>query len=163
MLCGITMDNKINWCFKIKEGLKIAEPNERLSKSYLENAKSSLLRAEKDLSDGDLLWATVTIYYTEYYALYSFLQRIGIKCENHSCSILAVNFLLGEDKVRTINEHKEKRIDAQYYMKIDKEDKVKEMLKEAKIFVSYFDELVLNLSNKEIEEYRNKLSGEARR
>ena len=151
------MGNKLNWCFKLKDGLRIVEPNERLSKSYLEQAKASLLRAEKDLRDKDLLWATVTIYYAEYYALYSFLQRIGIKCENHACSILAVSFLLGEDKTKTINEHKDKRIDAQYYMKVDQEQKIELMLQEAKIFVSYFDELISNVSNKSVTGYRNKL------
>ncbi len=141
---------KLGWCFRLKDGLKIVEPNERLSKSYLEQAKSSLLRAEKDLNDNDLLWATVAIYYAEYYALYSFLQRIGIKCENHLCSILAVGLLLGGDKTETINQHKDKRIDAQYYMKVDQEIKVRIMLQEAKIFVSTFDECVSNLTENEI-------------
>mgnify|MGYP001568106353 FL=1 len=113
------MENKkLSWCFRLKDGLRMAEPNERLAKSYLEQAKSSLLRAEKDLNDKDLLWSTVAIYYAEYYALYSFLQRIGVKCENHACSILTVTLLLGEDKTKTINQHKSKRIDAQYYVKI---------------------------------------------
>jgi len=147
-------NKKLKWCWKIKEGFSVMEPNERLSDSYLEQAKSSLLRAEKDLDDKDFLWATVAIYYAEYYALYSFLQKIGIKCENHSCSILAVARLLGEDKVKTINLHKDKRIDAQYYMKTDQEPKIRLMLKEAKIFVSSFDELVSNLTEKEIKTYR---------
>lgn len=115
---------------------------------------SSLFRAEKNLQDKDLLWATVAIYYSEYYALYSFLQRIGIKCENHACSILAVELLLGEDKTQTINFHKDKRIDAQYYMKTDQEENIKTMLREAKIFVLKFDEIVSNLSEKEIENYK---------
>ena len=150
------MENKkLGWCFRLKGGLRIAEPNERLCKSYLEQAKSSLLRAEKDLNEGDLLWATVAIYYAEYYALYSFLQRIGIKCENHSCSILAVTFLLGEDKTKIINDHKDKRIDAQYYMKVGKENEVGKMLQEAKTFVSIFDELVSNLQQKDVDSYRN--------
>lgn len=56
------MENKqLKWCFKLKGGLRVVEPNERISKSYLEQAKSSLLRAEKDLNDKDLLWATVAI------------------------------------------------------------------------------------------------------
>lgn len=153
------MENKkLNWCFKLKDGLKIVEPNERLSKSYLEQAKSSLLRAEKDLKDKDLLWSTVAIYYAEYYALYSFLQRIGVKCENHTCSILAVTLLLGEDKTRTINLHKDKRIDAQYYMKVDHEIKIKLMLQEAKMFVSIFDEIVSNLTEDEIKDYRGIIS-----
>ena len=153
------MENKkLSWCFKLKDGLKVVEPNERLSKSYLEQAKSSLLRAEKDLNDKDFLWATVAIYYAEYYALYSFLQKIGVKCENHACSILAVAFLLGEDKTRTINLHKDKRIDAQYYIKVDQEIKIKAMLQEAKMFVADFDEVVSNLSEEDIKQYRENIS-----
>lgn len=151
------MENKkLRWCFK-RRWIKIVEPNERLSKSYLEQAKSSLLRAQKDFEDKDFLWASVAIYYAEYYALYSFLQKIGVKCENHSCLILATSFLLGEDKTKTINEHRDKRIDAQYYMKVDQENKIKIMLKEAKNFIASFDELVSSLSDKEIKRYRNKI------
>ena len=154
-MCGNTMQNKIlDWCFKLKDGLKIVESNERLSRAYLEQAKSSLLRAEKNLDDNDLLWSTVAIYYSEYYALYSFLQKIWVKCENHTCSILLVSLLLGEEKTKTINQHKSKRIDAQYYMKTDQESKIKIMLREAKLFVLSFDELVSGLSNKDIRKYR---------
>ena len=153
------MENKnLKGCFKIKDGIKIVEPNERLPKSYLEQAKSSLLRAKKDFEDKDLLWTTVAIYYAEYYALYSFLQRIRVKCKNHSCSILAAGILLGEEKIRIINEHKNKRIDAQYYIKIYPENKIKTMLIEAQDIISNFDELVSNLFDKEIKEYRDKLS-----
>ena len=159
MQCGDIMENKkLSWCFKLKDGLKVVEPNERLSKSYLEQAKSSLLRAEKDLNDKDFLWATVAIYYAEYYALYSFLQKIGVKCENHACSILAVTSLLGEDKTKTINLHKDKRIDAQYYIKVDQEIKIKAMLQEAKMFVADFDEVVSNLSEEGIKQYKENIS-----
>ncbi|MBI2673211.1 hypothetical protein HYX19_03045, partial [Candidatus Woesearchaeota archaeon] len=76
------MENKkLKWCFGLKDGLRTVEPSERLSESYLKEAKLSLERAEKNFNDGDLLWATVVIYYAEYYALYSFLQGIGVKCE----------------------------------------------------------------------------------
>ena len=56
------MNNKIKWCFKLKDGLRIREPSERLSKSYLKQAKLSLERAHKTLNDEDLLWTTVIIY-----------------------------------------------------------------------------------------------------
>lgn len=157
------MENRrLKWCFGLKDGLKIVEPNERLAKSYIHEAKLSLERAEKNFQDKDLLWTTVVIYYAEYYSLYSFLQRIGIKCENHSCSILAVLFVLGKEKTATIQHHKEKRIDAQYYMKIGKEKEVKQMLQEAKIFVSVFDELVSNLNEEEINSYRGILKKHAK-
>ena len=149
------MENKkLSWCFKLKDGLRIVEPNERLSRSYLEQAKSSLLRAEKDLNDKDFLWSTVTIYY----ALYSFLQRIGVKCENHVCSILAVTLLLWEEKTKTINKHKDKRIDAQYYMKFGQEAEIRSMLQEAKLFVSNYDNIISNLTENEVKEYRETIS-----
>ena len=44
-----------------------------------------------------------------------------------------------------------------YDMRVDKEEEVSRMLKEAKIFVSMFDEIVSNLSEEEIEVYRIKL------
>lgn len=149
--------DKRKWCFGLKDGLRIIEPNERLAKSYAQESKSSLERAEKNFNDRDLLWATVVIYYAEYYALYSFLQKIGIKCENHACSILAAGLLLGEEKTKTINEHKNKRIDAQYYMKVDKEEQVSIVLQEGKRFIAMFDNIVSNLSQKDIHELREKI------
>ena len=68
------MQNKLIWCTKIKEGLKLVQPNSDLSKSYTEQAKASLKRAQKNFEEDDLLWTTVVMYYAEYYALYSFLQ-----------------------------------------------------------------------------------------
>jgi len=150
-------NKKLKWCFGLKDGLQIIEQNERLAESYLEESRASLKRAEKNFEDNDLLWATVVVYYAEYYALYSFLQKIGIKCENHFCSILAATFLLGEGKIKTINEHKDKRIDAQYYMNVGKEEEVEQILQDAKKFVLIFDDLVSNLTQQEIEAYRNLL------
>ncbi len=149
--------NSLRWCFKLKDGLRVTEPNERLAKSYLEEAKLSLARAQKNFEDKDLLWTTVVLYYSEYYSLYSFLQRIGVKCENHLCSIIAAGFLLGESKIKVIMEHKDKRVDAQYYMKIGKENEVMQMLLDAKLFVSMFEEITLSISQEEIKDCRDKL------
>ena len=151
------MKKDIDWCLKLSDGLKITEPNENLAKSYLLESKSSLERAEKNFKDGDLLWTTVVVYYAEYYALYAFLQKIGLKCENHFCSILATTKILGEEKTKTINEHKYKRIDAQYYMRISKEAEVRQMLADAKIFISNFHELISNMNEKEIIQLRSKV------
>ena len=151
------MQNSLKWCFKLKDGLKFVEPDELLYKSYLNESKSSLNRANKDFLDGDLLWSSVIIYYADYYVLYSFLVRLGVKCEYDFCSILAVEKLLGEEKVRIINEHRIKRIDAQYYMKVGKDNELKEMLKESSLFVSNFEIFVSNLNNKDVEYYGKKL------
>ena len=157
MQCGENMPDKLKWCAKLKDGLKLIEPNQNLARSYLEQAKSSLKRAEKDMGEGDMLWATVVIYYAEYYALYSFLQRVGIKCENHFCSILAVEKLLGKEKVEIINDQKLKRIDAQYYMKLVEIGKIKEMLQHGKMWVAEFDNRIASLSEADVQSYRRKI------
>ena len=151
------MEKKLRWCFKTKGGAKLLKPSKIISDSYLNLAKNSLKRAETVLGEGDLLWTTVMIYYAEYYALYSFLARIGIKCENHSCSILIAKVLLGKEKVRTIEEDKEKRIDAQYYLSVPEKHKIRIMLNSAKIFVSEFEDIVSKINEEKIDFFRNKI------
>jgi uncharacterized protein (UPF0332 family) len=149
------MEKRFRWCFKIKDGAKLLRPSKIISDSYLYLAKNSLKRAESMLEEEDLLWATVMIYYAEYYALYSFLARIGIKCENHFCSILITKLLLGKEKVRRIEEDKEKRIDAQYYLRVSNKHKIRDMLKSAKIFVAEFEDIVSKLDEDKINFFRD--------
>lgn len=85
------------------------------------------------------------------------LRKIGVKCENNYCSILAATLLLGEDKTMTIHQHKSKRIDAQYYIKVEQRIKIRSMLKEAKLFVSFFDKIVSELSESEVKIHREHL------
>ena len=148
---------KLKWCFEIKEGIKLRDPSEEISNSYLKLAKSSLKSAEVMFKHKDYLWTTVMLYYAEYYALYSFLARIGVKCENHFCSILLSKSLLGEEKVKNIEKNKEKRIDAQYYLKIDRENKIRKMLNGAKFFIANFEEFVTSLNKEEVEKFRRKI------
>ena len=147
---------KLKWCFEVKNGIKIRKPSNEISNSYLELSKSSLKSAETILKQ-NLLWASVMIYYAEYYALYSFLTKIGIKSENHLCSILLAKFLLGENKTKLIEKHREKRIDAQYYLKVGKEKEVEDMLRDAKFFVADFERITTNLEDEEIERFREKI------
>lgn len=153
------MHERIKWCFGLRDGLRIAEPSERLARAYLGEAVSSLKRAEKDLADGDLLWASVVAYYADYYALYAFLRRIGVTCENHACSILAATWLLGKGQTSLIQQHKERRIDAQYHMRLGRERDVREMLAEAKVFVAAFSRLVDDIGDDDIAVFRKQLSG----
>jgi len=148
---------KVKWCFKIKDGAKVTKPSKIISDSYIELAKNTLKGAEIMLKERDSLWSTVMIYYAEYYALYSFLARIGIKCENHFCSILLVAYLLGKEKTKTIEEDREKRIDAQYYLRILEEDKINDMFRSAKIFVAEFEDIASKMNEERINFLRNKI------
>tara|TARA_Y100000310_G_scaffold345384_1_gene464351 strand:- start:4996 stop:5187 length:192 start_codon:yes stop_codon:yes gene_type:complete len=44
-------------------------------------------------------------------------------------------------------------------MKVDQEDNIEEMLKEAQSIIAEFDDLVSNVSEDDIGEYRDKISG----
>jgi len=68
------------------------------------------------------MWLATTKYYCEYFSVYSLLQKIGIKCEIHDCTIELVKFL-GDMKIvpesysKILEDDKDLRIDNQYYLK----------------------------------------------
>ena len=68
------------------------------------------------------MWLATTKYYCEYFSIYALLQKIGLKCEIHNCTI-EIAKLLEEIKIipegysRKLEEDKDLRIDNQYYLK----------------------------------------------
>ena len=113
---------KIIWCKKKKDGIKIQEPNDNLSREYYENAEESLRVLRNINETKSNMWLATTKYYIEYFAVYSVLMKIGIKCEIHDCTIELVKFLEKEGVLETgtnkiLNYDKELRIDNQYYLK----------------------------------------------
>jgi len=114
--------NKINWCKKQKSGIKIQEPNNNLSKEYYENAEESLRVLRSITETKSNMWLATTKYYIKYFAVYSILIKLGIKCEIHDCTIALVKFL-EEDNIiekgisKSLEDDKELRIDNQYYLK----------------------------------------------
>ena len=110
----------LNWCKKQKKGIKFIEPNDNLSKQYLKNAEETLLDLRN--SNESNLWKATKKYYFEYFLVYSFLMKIGIKCEIHDCTIQMLKNIekegyLPKDTHNKIKKDKEIRIDNQYYLK----------------------------------------------
>jgi uncharacterized protein (UPF0332 family) len=114
--------SKIKWCLKQKCGIKFVEPNKNLSESYLSMAKESLdaMSREKGKSK---IFSVSAAYYSLYYSLYSIMQKIGIKCEIHSCSIdFMKNFLMefyNSKDIELIESAFRARNDLQYYVNRD--------------------------------------------
>lgn len=148
---------KVRWCFSLKGGLKIVEPNKEVAFAYLEEAEKTLSKIKELIEEEDFVWASVRIYYCAYYALYSFLQRIGIKSENHDCSIELVRELLGEKFIRDIEQFKEERVRAQYYLKTGQKENLLKLYPAVKNFYLFFKEIVKNLSDSEAEEHLKKV------
>ena len=68
------------------------------------------------------MWLATTKYYIGYFAVYSVLMKIGIKCEIHDCTSSLVKFLEDEEVIekgttKILEDDKELRIDNQYYLK----------------------------------------------
>ncbi|MBM3199919.1 hypothetical protein FJZ53_03190 [Candidatus Woesearchaeota archaeon] len=114
--------SRISWCKEQEKGIKLVSPNDNLSKEYFQNAEESLkvLRSIKGTESN--MWLATTKYYTEYFAVYSVLMKIGIKCEIHDCTISLARLLEKEGVIhqgiaKTLQKDKELRIDNQYYLK----------------------------------------------
>lgn len=109
--------DKIKWCLNVKKGIELIEPNENLAEGYL-------LKAEEALEESKIAkskdWQISASYYTIYFALYSALMKIGVKCEIHKCTIAFANQFLREyfddDDFELIDDAFQARNDLQYYV-----------------------------------------------
>ena len=152
---------KISWCKEKNGGIKIQEPNDNLSEEYYESAEESLrvLRSIKETRSN--MWLATTKYYIGYFAVYSVLMKLGIKCEIHDCTISLVKFLEEQEIIEkgiseTLEKDKELRIDNQYYLKnkqidIDFEE-LSEFLLSIKKTLDYLDKDKIEDIRKIIEE-----------
>ncbi len=149
----------IKWCKERKNGIRIVEPNDNLFEEYIQTSEESLdiLRGIRGKSK---VWMATTKYYAEYFAVYSLLMKIGVKCEIHDCTI-ALCTLLEEMKIippgysKILEEDKQLRIDNQYYLKnrdvpLDY-DKIVE-------FVVTIKNTGIKLANAEIKKVRERIS-----
>lgn len=114
-------EDKINWCFKKKGGLRLIEPNENLMKVYLKKARSALNMLESAVEKNETEWILDTSYYARYFSIYALFMKVGIKCEIHDCTITALNVLFVEPGLipfeiyDELKEAKGLRIDYLYY------------------------------------------------
>ncbi len=151
---------KIRWCLGIKNGIEIIDPNENLGKVYILKAENALEAAKSLKNNRD--WEISSCYYCMYFALYSILIRIGVKCENHSCTIEFMNILLKEffskDDVKLLENSMKARIDAQYYAdRRLSEEQFSQMIRCAPSFLVKCKETLLKLNHEQIESIRQKI------
>lgn len=147
----------LNWCLKQKKGIKLIEPNENLSKEYLKNAEETLLDLKNSKESN--LWKATKKYYFEYFLIYSFLMKIGVKCEIHDCTITLIKKfeemeILPKDTFKVLKKDKEIRIDNQYYLK---DKKVKINYSELLNFFLEMKSRIKSLSLEDIKKIRKKL------
>ena len=108
------MEEKLIWCLKIKSGIRITNPSEEEMESYIKRTEEDINNIEKVPEN----WKPIVSYYSVYYALYGILRGIGIKSENHLCSILVFEEILrmcksSDNIVKEVLKLKNKREEAQ--------------------------------------------------
>jgi len=146
---------------KHEEKLDLVEPSEDICSSYSEKS-AGCLKSAKILLQNDLYENSISMsYYAMYNLLLALLFRIGIKCENHSGSILLLKLLFAEKELyKIISAAKKERIDKQYYITTEKDgitkDIAEELLHDAEEFVLKMKVVMRNLNNDSIGELRRK-------
>ncbi len=153
------MINKFLNKLKKENKLELVEISEDICTSYSEKSanclKSAKLLLQNNLYDNSIGQS----YYAMYNVLLALLFRVGIKCENHSGSILLLKLLFSENDLYTlISDAKKERIDKQYYVTTEKDEITREIANEllinAEDFVLKMKVIIKNLNNDSIEELR---------
>lgn len=143
--------DKIEWCCLQKDGIKIIEPSEIVGKRYFDDADSDFI----DMQKASLKWKNIVGYYACYNAFYAILQKIGIKCEIHDCTLELFSFIKGfsEKQIKLITFLKSNRIGVQYYLQKPKEINEKEIAD----FILTCKQVFASLSYDDVQEIRNKI------
>ena len=108
-------------CKRQERGIALINPNENLSKEYIESAEETL-SILKDIENKSNIWLATTKYYCEYFVIYALFMKLGIKSEIHDCTIELCDFLEKENFLQKgtyikLKNDKNLRIDNQYYLK----------------------------------------------
>lgn len=138
--------------------IQIVEPNDNVSLSYI-NKSDSYLTSAKILFENKKIEETVSMaYYSMYYMLMALLFKTGIKCENHSASIILLNKIFQIDNSK-IFEAKKERIDKQYYVDFAiSSQEVFKMIKDAESFNSDILWTMEHMNTEELKRYQSRIS-----
>ena len=105
---------KTNFLSKlIKQGkLEMVEPSEEIKEGYLKKSENYLDSSKILLKNNHFEESISMAYYSMYYILTALLFKTGIKCENHTGSIILSEYLFGID-ITEISFAKKERINKQ--------------------------------------------------
>lgn len=153
---------KVNFLNKLKkEGkLELVEPSQEMKSSYLQKAENCL-KSAKILFQNQLYENSVSeAYYCMYNSLLALLFKVGIKCENHSASIILLKKLFNAQELfKIISFAKEERIDKQYYVESKQtfkvtEDSCRNMTLKAEDFLLKMKLFISKINNEDINSIR---------
>jgi uncharacterized protein (UPF0332 family) len=108
-------------------------------------------------------WTATAAYYARYFALYALLMRIGVKSEIHDCTINIAQLLANYDIIRQklvdeVEEAKQTRIDAQYYVANETtKTQTRKNAEKARKFVLEMEQKIESITPEQISTIRTEL------
>jgi uncharacterized protein (UPF0332 family) len=144
----------------VKNGIELIEPSDNLSKVYFEKSENAL-KATVSLK-GNKEWEISSCYYSMYFALYGVMMKLGVKCENHACSIEFMKSILknkfSKEEISLLSKSRDARVDIQYYTDKNISDELyAKMINESPKFIARCKEISYSLTEKEINGFREEL------
>src|SRR3989344_1004438 len=107
---------KLSFLTKLRkeQSLKLTEPSEEISKSYLIKSEKCTQVAKLAFNAGIYENAVSEAYYSIYNTVTALFYKCGMKCENHSAAVILVKRVFNLDNLHKIFfEFKKDRIDNQ--------------------------------------------------
>jgi uncharacterized protein (UPF0332 family) len=149
---------KINFLVKLKKEKKIQiiEPSEEVCRAYLEKSEKSLRSAKVTLEIRSYEDSVALSYYSMYYNVLALFYKVGIKCENHTATIILLKKIFNIDNI-VLTKAKTERVDKQYYVDFSvTEEEVNKMIRMAEQFNADLFNFIDTLNKDKIGEYRQK-------
>lgn len=153
---------KLNFLNKLKKEKKIeiVEISNEISEAYILKSSNNT-KSAKIIYDSQIYEDSVSSsYYSMYNSLLALLFKCGIKSENHTASIMLLDWLFElKDLSNLIFDAKKERIDKQYYVNTENDYEVnkeiaKKMIENAEEFILNIKVLINKLDNEKIKKIR---------
>lgn len=140
-----------------EEKLQLVTPSEEIKEAHIEKSESNLISAKILLENSRLEESVSLAYYSMYHLATALFFKVGIKCENHSATIILLSHLFHINN-KDIAFAKKERIDKQYYtnFSITKQEVIS-TIKLAENFNKSLYDFISKMNLQDIEKYRNKL------
>jgi len=145
---------------KQEQKIHLVDSSAEICSSYLLKSLNCM-KSARILQENKLYENSISMsYYAMYDALTALFFKLGIKCENHSASILLFKKLFRrQDLFNLISNAKRERIDTQYYVKLEEvNDSATNLLKKSEDFIINIKLIINNLKTQDIENIRNEFN-----
>lgn len=150
---------QLRWCCNQRNGINLVEPNRNLSLAFIEKSERSIEEmSNAKYQESKLHFA----YYAMYESFYAIMQRVGVKCEIHTCTFEFMKSFLTEsfskDECSFLEKAYTARKDATYYVnrKISDQTTI-EIIKKAPLFVVKCKSVLEKINENKIKSVRDAL------